>query len=102
MKTIPVEKIDEVWKRISEASEPDTRAMAQRMRREQPFIMVYLLAMDEDLFDESERGRLMELGAIICQIMSSAGQKLPKVNDQDIEAAEEANVRMLQEMDQGR
>ena len=102
MKTISPKTIDETWERISQASESESRALARKMQDEEPLIMVYLLAMDEELYDETERGRLMELGAIVWQIMRAGGQKLPRVTEAELQQAEEANLKWLEDLHEGR
>ena len=100
MKTIPVEIVNSRWQRISDADEEQAKVLAKAMQRDQPFLMVYLLAMDEQLFAEDEQGRLMEFGAFVYGIMSE-GQRLRKVKDRDIERAEANNLKMLQKLDEG-
>ncbi len=101
MKTIPIEQVDAVWERMSEVTEAEARRLAQRTQDQQPYIMIYLLAMDENIMDEKDRGRLMELGAIIMEIMHAANPNLRQVTDKDLEAAEAANTRFLEEADEG-
>lgn len=100
VKTIPQEVIDQTWERIADMSEEQAQALASRMQKQQPFVMVYLLAADENWMAEDEPGRLMELGAIIWQIMSSVGKKLREVSSDELEAAEEANLRFLEKLDE--
>jgi hypothetical protein len=100
VKTIPQEIIDETWDRIADMSEEEAQALAQQMQERQPFMMVYLLAADENWMAEDEPGRLLELGAIIWQIMSAAGKKLREVSGDELEACEEANVKFLEKLDE--
>lgn len=101
MKTIPQEVIDRHWARVCELSEEESAALARRMQEEQPFIMVYLLAADENLMAGEEPGQLMELGAIIWDIMSQGGQQLRQVTGEELEAAEDANIAFLETLDEG-
>lgn len=100
MQTIPIETVNSIWQRVAEFDEQQSRALAERAQREQPYMMVYLLAMDERLFDEDERGRLMELGAFIYAIMSE-GRSLRCVTARDLEKRERANIRFIEEMEKG-
>jgi len=102
MKTIPIETVEEIWGRIAQASESESQALAQRMQKEQPVIMIYLLAMDEGLFEETERGRLIELGAILWQAMAAAERGKRMITETEVEQAEEANLKWLEELDAGR
>lgn len=101
MTTIPQTAIDEVWQRLNESSPEQARALAARMQREQPFLLVYLLAADENLLGDEDRGALLMLGATIWEIMSHHQPRLRQVTDGEIEAAEAANLRALEEMDEG-
>jgi len=102
MKAIPIEKVEEIWGRIAQASQSETQALALQMQSEQPVMMIYLLAMDETLFEETERGRLIELGAIIWQVMTTAGRGKRMITETEVEQAEEANIKWLEELDAGR
>jgi hypothetical protein len=98
--TIPADVVAESWARLNESSETEARALAQKMQAEQPFIMVYLLAAEESMLEEEERGSLLMLGANVWQVMAQAGLPLRQVTAADLEAAEEANIRILEDMEQ--
>ena len=100
MKTVPANVIDEVWHRVNDSTPDRARALAERMQQEQPFVMVYLLAAEENTLDEEERGSLLMLGATIWEIMSEGNPPLRQVMDTELEAAEEANVKVLQRMEE--
>jgi hypothetical protein len=40
MKTIPIERVNQLWAEIAQASEAESQALAQRMQKEQGYIMV--------------------------------------------------------------
>ena len=101
MKTIPAATVDEAWQRVNTSSPDQARSLAERMQQEQPFIMVYLLAAEESMLDEQERGSLLMLGATIWQIMSASGPSLRQVGDSELETAEEANIRALEDLESG-
>jgi hypothetical protein len=101
MRTIPPAVIDEAWRRVNTSSPDEARSLAERMQQEQPFIMVYLLAAEESMLDEKERGSLLMLGATIWQIMSGSGPPLHQVGDAELETAEEANIRALEDLGSG-
>ena len=101
MNTVPVSVIEQAWERVSEASPKESTVLAQRMQEQQPFIMVYLLAVDEQLFNTEERGICMMLGALIWQAMSATHASLRQVTDQELEEAEAANLKMLEQLEEG-
>ena len=101
MKTIPSETIDEIWDRLCQSNEDQARALARRFQEEQPFVAVYLLAMDENTMAEEDRGALMELGAYIVEIMRTVEPNLRQVTPDELEAAEASNLRQLEGLEDG-
>lgn len=100
MQTIPANLINEAWQRLNESSELEARGLAERMQQEQPFIMVYLLAAEESMLDAKERGSLLMLGATVWQIMAQSGRSPRQVMDADLETAEAANIRALEDLEE--
>ena len=101
MNTISMDTVAEIWDRLCDANEEEAQALARRFQEEQPFIMIYLLAMDEEVMDEDERGDLMELGAYILEIMSTVQPNLRQVTAEELEVAEKANVQEMETLEEG-
>jgi hypothetical protein len=101
MRTLSIEEVNRVWDQVSQASEKECRRMAQRMQKKQPFLMIYLLAMDENLAEEADRGRLMEVGSLIWATMDHYSPNLRLVTEEEIDRAETANVQHLKTLDEG-
>jgi hypothetical protein len=103
MKTISLELVEEVWDRVNQVDERAARKLADRMQKEQPFIMMYLLAAAEGEEPEgrADRGRLIELGLTAWQVMATAQPRLGLVSGEELLAAEQANVRFLEKLDDG-
>jgi hypothetical protein len=101
MNTVPASVIEQAWERISNASPKQSKTLAQHMQEQQPSVMVYLLAVDENLFDAEERGTLLMLGALIWQAMSAASPVLPQITPDELDEAETANLDMLEELEEG-
>ena len=70
--------------------------MANLMQEQHPFVLVYLLAVGSDILNEDERELLLYLGMVIWQIMSQGDTPLTKVTEDDLDKAEEANMKMLE------
>jgi len=99
MKTIPQETVAAAWDRMCELSDKQARDLAGRMQEEQPFLLVYLLASeDEDTADE-DRGWLLELGAFVWSVMSAGKPALRAVTAEELDAAEAANAKLLAQLD---
>lgn len=100
MKTIPQEAVVAAWDQMCDMSEGQARQLAERMQKEQPFLMVYLLAGEQEEDDERNKGSLLELGAFVWSLMAKRHGKLRTVTAEEIEAAEAANVRELERLEE--
>ena len=101
MKTISDKLIDRTWKRINECTEEDAQRLMDEMAKHQPFIVAYLLAVEETMMSGEQRGQLMLIGLILWKIFSTENSALRSVSKEDLEAAEEANIRFLEELEAG-
>ena len=101
MKTISEKLIDRTWKRINESTEEDAQRLMDEMAKHQPFIVAYLLAVEETMMSGDQRGQLMLIGLILWKIFSIENSALRSVSKEDLEAAEEANIRFLEELEAG-
>ena len=101
MKTISGKTIDRTWKRINEATEEEAQRLMDAMAKQQPFIVAYLLAVEETLMGDQERGQLTLIGLILWEILSGETPGLRQITMDDLEAAEEANVKFLEELEAG-
>jgi len=66
------------------------------MSREQPFILTYLMAIDNAILNQDERELLFYLGVVVWQIMSQGSTPLPKVTQETLDEVEESNTKMLE------
>ena len=101
MKTISGKIIDRTWKRINDATEEEAQRRLDAMVKEQPFIVAYLLAVEETLMGEEERGQLVLIGLILWEILSAEQPGLRKITMDDLEAAETTNLKFLEELEAG-
>ncbi len=97
MNPIPDPVVDKVWQRIAELPEDEAEDLTTRMGQEQPALVGYMLAVDQDILNQEEREVLFYLGLVVWQIMSEEGE-LPTVSIEAVEAADDANGKMLEEM----
>jgi len=66
------------------------------MSSEQPFILTYLMAIDNAILNQDERELLFYLGVVVWQIMSQGSTPLPKVTQETLDEVEESNTKMLE------
>jgi hypothetical protein len=100
MKPISRRDAEAAFDRFYELAEDEAVRRFERFGREQPFLMTYLLAGDEEFTDESRRGELLELGLIVYEAMSG-GRALPQVAEDRVLSSDEANMQMLTSLDEG-
>ena len=101
MNTISGKIIDRTWKRTNEATEEEGQRLLDVMAKQQPFVVAYLMAVEETLMGEEERGQLILIGLILWQIVSAEKPDLRQITMDDLEAAETHNLKFLEEMDAG-
>lgn len=101
MKTIPQETVLTVWSQMNELPEKEAAKRFEQFSEAQPGIIAYLLAVDEEITPEEERGDLLFLGLFIWDSFRAAGLKPVLVMPEAIEAAEEANSKFLSGLDEG-
>jgi hypothetical protein len=101
MKTISGKIIDRTWKRINDATEDEAQRRLDAMAKKQPFAVAYLLAVEETLMAESERGELILIGLILWEVLSAENPSLRQITMDDLEAAEQANVKFLEDLEAG-
>jgi hypothetical protein len=101
MKTISGKIIDRTWKKINETTEEDAQQLMDGMAKQQPFIVAYLLAVEETMMSGEDRGQLMLIGLILWKIFSAENPELVTVSKDVLEAAEEANIKFLEELEAG-
>ncbi len=101
MNTILGKIIDRTWKRTNEATEEEGQRLLDVMAKQQPFVVAYLMAVEETLMGEEERGQLILIGLILWQIVSAEKPDLRQITMDDLEAAETRNLKFLEEMEAG-
>ena len=101
MNTISGKIIDRTWKRTNEATEEEAQRLLDVMAKQQPFVVAYLMAVEETLMGAEERGQLILIGLILWQIVSAEKPDLQQITMDDLEAAETANLKFLEELEAG-
>jgi Zn-dependent M16 (insulinase) family peptidase len=101
MKTISGKVIERTWKRINETTEENAQQLMDEMAKHQPFIVAYLLAVEETMMSGNQRGQLMLIGLIVWKIFFTENARLRSVTKEQLEGAEEANIRFLEELEAG-
>jgi len=95
-KSISAEVVERTWQRIAGQSVKDAQKLVNRMSKEQPVVLAYLMAVDNDIFNQSEREVLLFLGVVVWQIMLQGTRPLPKVTEKILDKAEAGNLKMAE------
>lgn len=101
MKTISAKAINRKWKQVNEATEEEAQRLLDKMVKQQPFVVAYLLAVEETLMGKEERGQLMLIGLILWEVVFKENPALRTITMEDLEAAETVNLKFLEEMEAG-
>lgn len=96
MEPIPSEVVDKTWKRVASTSPRNAPKLVKLMTKEQPAILAYLLAVDNDVFNRDERELLLYLGVVVWQIMSQGSKALSMITEEILDDAEARNVKMAE------
>ena len=100
MKMVTREEIIETWDRLCALDEKQSATLSKKFLEAQPALGVYLLASTEDLGEEAAESPLVELVLAVWEVMTRvAGAPLKNLAPETIEAAEEANISALQNLE---
>ena len=101
MNSVSREEITEAWTRLCDLDEAETGVLVKKFMDEQPALGIYLFANLEEMEGEAQHTRIVELVVAAWQAMTkSAGRQLPAATPEEIERAEDANTRTLEELDE--
>lgn len=96
MKPISSDIIEKTWKKLGGMSPRETQKLVDLMKKEQPFILVYLMAVGNDILNQDERELLLYLGMVVWQIMSQGETPLSKITEKILDNMEKSNIKMLE------
>jgi hypothetical protein len=96
MEKIPAEIVERTWKEMATMSPLNYPKLINKFSTDQPYILAYLMVVDNEQFNRDERELLLYLGTVVWKIMSRGNKPLPSVTEKMIVAAEEKNIKMLE------
>jgi len=94
--SISAEVVERTWQSVAALSPREGQKLIERMTKEQPVILAYLMAIDSDIFNDDERQTLLYLGVVVWQIMLQGIRPLPKVTEKTLDKAEAKNLKMAE------
>lgn len=95
MEPISEEVVEQIWKRMNIQPIEKAENFVNKMQKEQPFALVYIMAVGGDLLNEDERELLVYLGIVVWQMMKQGATPLTEVTEDELEKVEKKNFRML-------
>ena len=102
METVSGEVIEDTWNRLCELDEKGSRLLSEEFFKTQPALGIYCAAQQENLGDEGETSPMVELTIACWQAMTRvAGGRLPNATPEEIESAEEATRKQLENLEEG-
>ena len=95
MKPISSDVVEKTFEKMGEMSLQEAQKFINRMCKEQPLMLAYLMVADEDILNQEERELLLYLGTVVWQIMLQGDAPLPKITEKILDTVEESNIKML-------
>jgi len=96
MQTISEEIVEREWEKMANLPLDDVPRVIQRMEKEQPMILAFLMAIDDEVFNQDERGLLLHLGATVCEIMRQGEPRPKRVSEKRMDEFIERTDKMLE------
>ena len=95
MKPISKKVVDETWQKMNKIAAEKAPELIEKMKAEQPSLLVFLMAVDADILNDDERELLLYLGMVVWQIMLRGNKSLKEVPEEVIFEKEDSNIAML-------
>ncbi len=100
MKVISNEVIDRTWAEINNLAPQELVKLVEKLGREQPAILAYLMAAGMNDLSQEEHELLVFYGLSLWQMVNEAGFALQEISLDDLMQAEENNMKMLEYLSQ--
>lgn len=100
MKPISRETVDLIIDRYEAHDDAEMQRRFKRFSEQQPFLMAYLLAGDEEFVEEENRGDLLYLGLMIFEVLTGERGGLPEVGEDPLMEADERNMQLVLSLDE--
>jgi hypothetical protein len=94
MNQIPAETVEKVYLKMWNMTEQEAFKLSHVMQKEQPLLVAYLAAVDQEMLNQEEREMLFYQGTVIWQIMKASGQILPEVTEKKLLQIEAENLKI--------
>jgi hypothetical protein len=93
---IPYEIVTETWQRMADTPVEQAQVVIDELEQEQPVIMVYLLALDDYPFNQTEREIIFYFGAVLWEVMKQGEGSMAMVTEEIVSKVEDENFQFLE------
>jgi hypothetical protein len=81
MQTISTAVVERTWKRMAKISIDELPKVVERLEKEQPEIMAFLMGVDSDVFNQDERELLFYIGVVVWEMMRQGTPRPKRVGE---------------------
>jgi hypothetical protein len=99
MDTISSEIVEKTYNKLGRMPPQEAPKMVDRMSKQQPLVLAYLMATGHDVLNQEERELLLYLGVVVWQIMNQGTKSLPEITEEILDETEDSNMKMLEYLD---
>jgi len=96
MQPISARLVEEIWMNMSETLPDEAPTIIKQLEKEQPVILVYLMAVGSDILNKDERELLLYLGIVVWKIMTQSQKPIRHISDEKVDEIEATNMKMLE------
>ena len=98
MQPISAEIVEKTWQKLAQMKPAEAIKMVEEAGKKQPALLAYLMGVGGDAFDQEEREIMLYIGFVVWKIMAQGNASLPVISLEDLEAAEDANFKLLEKL----
>ncbi len=99
---ISADTVTRTWERIGTMPPEQVPRLIEQMRREQPIILAYLMAMTgQPEFSSEDRETVFYIGVVVWQIMKQSPRGLRRVSERKLDEVLDANDEQLEKLAAG-
>ena len=95
MNTISAKIVEKTWQETAAMSPSEAPKVINKLTKQQPLILSYLMAAGHDVFNQDEQELLLFMGINIWKMMSQGKTSLPKVSEKTLDKIKKNNFKML-------
>lgn len=96
MDRIETVMVERTWEEMNYLTIDESMTLVNKMAKEHPAVVAYLMTAGDNLLSEDERDLLIYLGMVVWQIVKKLSGDIPQITTDHLERAETQNIQMLE------